>query len=81
MSFFALSLYTKGEVERWPNGLSVRWTPDRAVLEPVSRKSRLLFGPVKLFYFCSVCIQDRRFIVFETSTIKLSVNETKLTGL
>ena len=28
-----------------------------------------------------VCIQERRFIVFEPSTIKLSVNETKWTGL
>ena len=48
--------------------------------EPVSRKSRELFVPGKLF--CgTVFIQDRSFNNFENDTMKLSVNEPKLTGL
>ena len=40
-------------------------------------------GPVykKLFYVCRVCIQDQSFNNFENDTMKLSVNEAKLTGL
>ena len=41
-------------------------------------ESRQLSGPGKLFY---VCIQDQRFNNFENDTMKLSVNEAKLTGL
>ena len=47
----------------------------------VSRKFRYLFGPVKLLYVCSICIQHRRHRSFESNAIKLSVNETKCTGL
>ena len=40
-------------------------------------------GPVykKLFYVCRVCIQDQSFNNFENNTMKLSVKESKLSGL
>ena len=40
-----------------------------------------LFGPGKLFCVCCVCIQEQSFNNFENKTMKLSVNEAKLTGL
>ena len=48
---------------------------------PVSRKSRNLFGPEELFYVFRVCIQGQSFNNFENDTMKLSVNEARLTGL
>ena len=48
---------------------------------PVSRKSWKLFGPGKLFFVCCVCIQDQSLNSFENSTMKLAVNEAKLTVL
>ena len=38
-------------------------------------------GPEKLFNVCRVFIQDQSFNNFENDTMKLSVNEAKLTGL
>ena len=35
----------------------------------------------KLFYVCLVYIQDQSFNNFENDTMKVSVNEAKLTGL
>ena len=37
--------------------------------------------PRKLFYVCRVCIQDLSFSNAENDTMKLSLNEAKLTGL
>ena len=37
-------------------------------------------GPGKLFFVCRVCIQDQSFNNFENGTMKLSLNEAKLTG-
>ena len=48
---------------------------------PVSRTSRSHFGPVKLFYVCSICLPDGRFSSFKSNTIKLSENETKRSSL
>ena len=52
------------------------WNDD---LEPISRKSRYLLRPGKLFCVCCVCIQDQSFS--ENNTMKLSVNEAILIGL
>ena len=41
----------------------------------------LRFGPEKLFYICLVGIQYQSFNNFENDTMKLSVNEAKLSGL
>ena len=38
-------------------------------------------GPEGLFYVCRVCSQDQSFNNFENNTMKLTVNEGKLTGL
>ena len=38
-------------------------------------------GLGKLFCVSRVCIQDQSFNNFENDTMKLSVNETELTGL
>ena len=48
---------------------------------PVSRKSWKLFEPGKLFFVCCVCIQDQSLNSFENSTMKLAVNEAKLSVL
>ena len=37
-------------------------------------------GDGKLFFVCRVCIQDQSFNNFENGTMKLSLNEAKLTG-
>ena len=50
----------------------------RAFLKTPENCSGACFSKVPVN--CLVCIQDRRFIVFETNTVKLSVNETKWTG-
>ena len=54
-----------------------------AVLGPVSRKSRQLFGTEKPFSVCSVCIQDQSFNNSENGTMKLQrlITEAKLTRL
>ena len=39
------------------------------------------FGPGKLFCVCCVCIRDQCFNNFENNTLKLVVNEAKLTSL
>ena len=39
------------------------------------------FRARKAVYICFVCIQDQSFNCFENNTMKLSVNEAKLTGL
>ena len=44
-------------------------------------KVSVTFRAGKLFFVCCVCIQDQSFNNFENNTIKLSVNEAKLTGL
>ena len=44
-------------------------------------KVSVTFRAGKLFFVCCVCIQDESFNYFENNTIKLSVNEAKLTGL
>ena len=51
------------------------------ILVPVSRKSRQLFGPEKLFSVYNVCIQDQSFHNFENDTMKLLINKSKLTCL
>ena len=56
------------------------FTPWRVAWSLFPRMSQNLFGPEKLFYICCVCIQDHSFNNFE-NTMKLSVNEAKLTGL
>ena len=38
-------------------------------------------GPGRLFYVCRVCSQDQSFNNFENNTMKLTVNEGKLTDL
>ena len=38
------------------------------------------FGARKAVYICCICIQDLSFNCFENDTMKLSVNEAKLTG-
>ena len=50
-------------------------------LGPVSWKFRELLGPEKLFCVCRIYIQDQSFNNFDNDTMKLSVNEAKLTGL
>ena len=42
---------------------------------------KFLERPRKLFYVCRVCIQDLSFGNAENDTMKLSLNEAKLTGL
>ena len=42
---------------------------------------KFLERPRKLFYVCPVCIQDLSFSNAENDTMKLSLNEEKLTGL
>ena len=42
---------------------------------------KFLERPRKLFYVCRVCIQDLSFSNAENDTMKLSLNEAKLTGL
>ena len=42
---------------------------------------KFLERPRKLFYVCRVCIQDLNFNNSENGTMKLSLNEAKLTGL
>ena len=42
-------------------------------------ESIALFGHEKLFYVCCVCIHDQSFNNFDNDTMKLSVNEAKLT--
>ena len=51
------------------------------ILEPVSRQSRQLFGPEKLFSVYNVCIQYQSFNNFENDTMKLLINKAKLTCL
>ena len=41
----------------------------------------ITFQARKLFYACRVCTQEQSFNSFENGTMKLSVNEPKLTGL
>ena len=56
---------------RWNSSLSKRegnWTP-------------FLKRRRKVFYVCRVCIQDSSFNNSDNDTMKLSVNEAKLTGL
>ena len=43
-------------------------------------KVPITFLAGKLFYVCRVCTQDQGFNNFEDGTMKLSVNEVKLTG-
>ena len=38
-------------------------------------------GPESSFAFAGGLLQDQRFIIFENDTMKLTVNEVKLTGL
>ena len=42
---------------------------------------KFLERPRKLFHVCRVCIQDLSFSNSEKDTMKLSLNEAKLTGL
>ena len=42
---------------------------------------KFLERPRRLFYVCRVCIQDLSFSNSENDTMKLSLNEAKLTGL
>ena len=52
------------------------------ILRPVSGKSRQRFAAEKRFHVYRVCIiKDQSFNNFENDTMKLSVNEAKLTGL
>ena len=52
------------------------------ILRPVSGKSRQRFAAEKRFHVYRVCIiKDQSFNSFENDTMKLSVNEAKLTGL
>ena len=51
------------------------------ILVPVSRQSRQLFGPEKLFSVYNVCIQYQSFNNFENDTMKLLINKAKLTCL
>ena len=55
-----------------------RYTRDRAIDIPLSVRGLFL---EKLFYVCRVCTQDQSFNYFEIDTMRLSVNEAKLTGL
>ena len=55
------------------------FTPWRVAWSLFLESPRIFSGP-KNFYICCVCIQDHSFNNFE-NTMKLSVNEAKLTGL
>ena len=80
--------YEQGK-KNWPKGWSARpqsWSQKQfagRTSAPGARSSQvsITFRPVKLFYACRVCIQDQSFNNFENGTMKLSVNEAKLTGL
>ena len=48
---------------------------------PFPRKSRLRFGPGRLFCVCPIYIKDQSFNNFDNDTMNLSVNEEKMTGL
>ena len=60
-----------------PDLLSERLKVRRDCFSKVS----VTFRAGKLFFVSCVCIQDQSFNNFENNTIKLSVNEAKLTGL
>ena len=56
------------------------FTPWRVAWSLFLESPRIFSGPKKMLYICCVCIQDHSFNNFE-NTMKLSVNEAKLTGL
>ena len=66
---------------QWWISRATKWQPKLASKNALVSRDPFLESPEKLFYVCSVCLQYQSFNNFENDTMKVSVNEAKLTGL